>query len=123
MYFEFDGLKHKPLLKPYNSDPLKLLESQHKLEELSATSYHSLYNKKFRKSPLLSASYGVFGPADVDVNEKDIDGTASKMLDFVENRDQCSKMGLKGREHIEMNFDNSKLNDKLVNIYEKIGVS
>ena len=45
------------------------------------------------------------------------------MLDFVENRDQCSKMGLKGREHIEMNFDNSKLNDKLVNIYEKIGFS
>ena len=57
------------------------------------------------------------------VNEKDIDATASKMLDFVKDRDMCYQMGIKGRRHMEKEFDNSKLNDKLVDIYKKLGVS
>lgn len=54
------------------------------------------------------------------VDERDSDALANHIMHLIDHPEIWSKMGLTGRKHIEENFDMEKLNNQLVNLYEKL---
>jgi colanic acid/amylovoran biosynthesis glycosyltransferase len=54
------------------------------------------------------------------VPEHDADAIAEKLIYLIENSQDWSKMGKTGRARVEANYDMTKLNDELVEIYQQM---
>jgi len=54
------------------------------------------------------------------VPERDVDTLAERLAYLIEHPEVWPKMGRAGRKHVEANYDIGKLNDRLVEIYEKL---
>jgi colanic acid/amylovoran biosynthesis glycosyltransferase len=53
------------------------------------------------------------------VKERDVDSLAERLAYLVDHPETWSKMGSEGRACIEKDYDMNKLNDHLVDLYEK----
>jgi colanic acid/amylovoran biosynthesis glycosyltransferase len=54
------------------------------------------------------------------VQPKNADVLAEKLKYLIENPGKWSEMGMRGRKHVEENFDINKLNDRLVGIFQQL---
>ena len=54
------------------------------------------------------------------VAERDVSGLTEKLFYLIEHPEVCRSMGLRGRQHVEDEFDVRKLNRDLAALYEKI---
>lgn len=54
------------------------------------------------------------------IKEKDVNGLVSKLEYLIKHPEKREEMGEKGREYVEKNYDINKLNDRLVNIYQRL---
>ncbi|MCG8404644.1 MAG: glycosyltransferase [Phycisphaerales bacterium] len=54
------------------------------------------------------------------VPQRDVDALASKLCDLIEHSERWPEMGRIGRKNVEAHFDNRKLCDGLVEIYENL---
>lgn len=54
------------------------------------------------------------------VPERDVDALAEKLIYLIEHPEIWPEMGQAGRAFVEANYDISKLNDSLVDIYQQL---
>jgi colanic acid/amylovoran biosynthesis glycosyltransferase len=54
------------------------------------------------------------------VPEKDVDALTERVHYLIEHPDTWAEMGKAGRDFVEQHYDINKLNDRLVNIYQKL---
>jgi colanic acid/amylovoran biosynthesis glycosyltransferase len=54
------------------------------------------------------------------VPERDVDAIAEKLSYLIEHPQLWTKMGQAGRARVEADYDTSKLNDELVEIYQQL---
>lgn len=54
------------------------------------------------------------------VPERDVEAMAEKIAWLVEHPERWAEMGQAGRQHVEEHFDNNRLNDQLVVLYEQV---
>lgn len=54
------------------------------------------------------------------VPERDVDAMADKINALIEQPERWPEMGRAGRGHVEKHFDNNKLNDQLVGLYQSL---
>jgi colanic acid/amylovoran/stewartan biosynthesis glycosyltransferase WcaL/AmsK/CpsK len=54
------------------------------------------------------------------VTERDADALAEKLTYLVEHPETWSRMGIKGRSHVEQHYNIDKLNDRLVEIFKQV---
>jgi len=76
--------------------------------------------------PVITTKHNAFLETVVDgksaflVPERDVDTLAERLAYLIEHPEVWPKMGRAGRKHVEANYDIGKLNDRLVEIYEKL---
>ncbi len=76
--------------------------------------------------PVISTSVGstdqivLNGKSGFIVPPKDADALSDKLEFLIDHRNLWPEMGLVGKKHVEKNYDIDKLNDRLVEIYQKI---
>ena len=54
------------------------------------------------------------------VAERDADALAEKLAYLIEHPETWSRMGIKGRSHVEQHYNIDKLNDRLVEIFQQV---
>lgn len=59
------------------------------------------------------------GESGLLVPERDVEALAAAIVELAERPERWPAMGRAGREHVEQHFDNARLNDQLVAIYER----
>ncbi len=62
----------------------------------------------------------VEGRSGLLVPERDVEAMAAAIATLIEHPERWPEMGRAGRAHIEEHFDNRKLNDRLVELYESV---
>jgi len=55
-----------------------------------------------------------------NMNERDVDGLAEKLVYLIEHPEIWPEMGRASRAHVEANHDIDKLNNRLVEIYQEL---
>lgn len=65
----------------------------------------------------------VDGESGMLVPERDVDALAAAVAALVAHPARWPAMGRRGRAHVEQHFDNARLNDRLVELYDEVTIS